>query len=53
MWNVGAFLGPPVTGKVMESAGLGAFPYVLFAMTVVFLPVAVASYMRRNRAPNR
>jgi len=53
MWNVGAFLGPPVTGKVMESAGLGAFPYVLFAMTVAFLPVAVASYMRRNREPNR
>jgi MFS family permease len=50
MWNVGAFLGPPIMGQVMGMAGLGAFPYVLFAMTVVFLPVAVASVLRRKRA---
>jgi MFS family permease len=53
MWNVGAFLGPPITGLVMGMAGLGAFPYVLFVMTVLFLPVTVVCYARRNRTENR
>jgi MFS family permease len=50
MWNVGAFLGPPIMGQVIGMAVLGAVPYVLFAMTVVFLPIAAASALRRYRA---
>jgi MFS family permease len=50
MWNIGAFLGPPISGQAIGTAGLGAFPYVLFVMTVIFLPVCVASYLRRHRA---
>lgn len=48
MWNVGAFLGPPITGKVMDSAGIDVFPYVLFAMAVIFLPVTVVSVLRKK-----
>ena len=49
MWNMGALIGPPVTGMVMASQGLTAFPYVLFVMTVAFLPITLASYLNRKR----
>jgi predicted MFS family arabinose efflux permease len=53
MWNLGAFAGPPATGIVMAAVGLAAFPYVLFVMTVLFLPVTVICYARRNRTETR
>lgn len=49
MWNIGAFVGPPATGTAMAVGGLEAFPYVLVVMTLIFLPVTVASYLRRKR----
>ena len=50
MWNVGAFVGPPATGTAMAVGGLEAFPYVLVVMTLIFLPVTIASYLNRKRA---
>ncbi|MBT7613263.1 MAG: MFS transporter, partial [Rhodospirillaceae bacterium] len=50
MWNVGAALGPLITGAAMDAMGASGLPVTLAIMSAAILPLAFGAWRRRTAA---